>query len=196
MVFFFSLYFKAFNTNSEASSTTLKNGAPAILATVMTSGPTTYTYENSSQRESKPGMLASVSKSLYKKNEKYGHRPKRSRFNVDASDETFCASCRRRNTKKGRWGGGRRGQEVKDGEDGRNGKGREGRYGGRPGGCGRPVYMFSNWSTRRFVLPLRISRRVLYLSRPCRTFSWWSMSLRVSLASSFIRESSLLRISS
>lgn len=67
MVFFFSLYFKAFNTNSEASSTTLKNGAPAILATVMTSGPTTYTYENSSQRESKPGMLASVSKSLYKK---------------------------------------------------------------------------------------------------------------------------------
>lgn len=64
---FFLYFFKAFNTNSEASSTPLKNCAPAILATVMTSGPTTYTYENSSQRESKPGMLASVSKSLYKK---------------------------------------------------------------------------------------------------------------------------------
>lgn len=195
---FFLYFFKAFNTNSSRPRAPPSNCAPAILATVMTSGPTTYTYENSSQRESKPGMLASVSKSLYKKkkNEKHGHRPKRSRFNVDASDETLCASCERRNTEKGKWGRERRGQEVKDGEDGRNGKGSEGRYDGRPGGCGRPVYMFSNWSTRRFVLPLRISRRVLYLSRPCRTFSWWSMSLRVSLASSFIRESSLLRISS
>lgn len=46
------------------------------------------------------------------------------------------------------------------------------------------IHMFSNWSTRRFVLPLRISRNVLYLSRPWRTFSRWILSLTVSLVSS------------
>lgn len=44
--------------------------------------------------------------------------------------------------------------------------------------------MFSNWSTRRLVLPLRISRRVLYLSLPWRTFSLWILSMAVSLVSS------------
>ena len=46
------------------------------------------------------------------------------------------------------------------------------------------IYMFSNWSTRRFVLPFRISRSVLYLSRPWRTFSRWILSLTVSIVSS------------
>lgn len=48
----------------------------------------------------------------------------------------------------------------------------------------RGAYMFSNWSTRRLVLPLRISRSVLYLSRPWRTFSRWILSIAVSLVSS------------
>jgi len=46
------------------------------------------------------------------------------------------------------------------------------------------VYIFSNWSTRRLVLPLRISRKVLYLSRPWRTFSLWILSIAVSFDSS------------
>lgn len=54
-------------------------------------------------------------------------------------------------------------------------------------------HMFSNWSTRRLVLPLRISRRVLYLSRPCFTFSLWSLSMAVSLVSSFVTAKSFLR---
>lgn len=56
-----------------------------------------------------------------------------------------------------------------------------------------PFYMFSNWSTRRLVLPLRISRRVLYLSRPWRTFSRWILSLAVSMVSSRERARSCLR---
>lgn len=48
------------------------------------------------------------------------------------------------------------------------------------------VYKFSNWSTRRFVLPLRISLKVLYLSRPCRTFSLWILSIDVSFSVSLV----------
>lgn len=55
-------------------------------------------------------------------------------------------------------------------------------------------YMFSNWSTRRFVFPFLISRRVLYLSLPCLTFSWWSRSFWVTLDSSLFSASSWLSI--
>ena len=40
--------------------------------------------------------------------------------------------------------------------------------------------MFSNWSTLLFVLPFLTSRRVLYLSLPCFTFSLWILSIVVS----------------
>ena len=53
-------------------------------------------------------------------------------------------------------------------------------------------YMFSNWSTRRFVFPLRTSLRVLYLSRPCLTFSLWIRSMVVSPASSLVLDNSSL----
>ena len=45
-------------------------------------------------------------------------------------------------------------------------------------------HMDSNSSTRRLVLPWRICLRVLYLSRPCLTFSAWSSSFFVVTASS------------
>lgn len=53
-------------------------------------------------------------------------------------------------------------------------------------------YIFSNWSTRRFVFPFLISRRVLYLSLPWRTFSWWRMSFLVTFVSSLFSDSSWL----
>ena len=56
------------------------------------------------------------------------------------------------------------------------------------------IYIFSNWSTRRFVLPLRISLNVLYLSLPCLTFSWCSTSFWVILLSSLAAARSLLSI--
>lgn len=46
------------------------------------------------------------------------------------------------------------------------------------------VYMDSNSSMRCLVLPCRIWRRVLYLSRPRRMFSAWIMSLAVFFVSS------------
>ncbi len=55
-------------------------------------------------------------------------------------------------------------------------------------------YMFSNWSTRRLVLPLRISRSVLYLSRPCLTFSLCSLSIAVSFVSSLVPARSFFNI--
>lgn len=48
----------------------------------------------------------------------------------------------------------------------------------------RIIYIFSNWSTLRLVLPFRTSRNVLYLSRPCLTFSLWILSMVVSPVSS------------
>ena len=55
-------------------------------------------------------------------------------------------------------------------------------------------YMFSNWSTRRLVLPLRISRSVLYLSRPCLTFSLCNLSIAVSFVSSLSPAKSFFNI--
>lgn len=55
------------------------------------------------------------------------------------------------------------------------------------------IYIFSNWSTRRLVLPFRTSRSVLYLSRPCLTFSLWILSMVVSPVSSRVWDSSSLR---
>lgn len=51
------------------------------------------------------------------------------------------------------------------------------------GATGAP-HMHSNSSIRCLVLPERICLRVLYLSRPARTFSAWRMSLAVFLLSS------------
>ena len=48
-------------------------------------------------------------------------------------------------------------------------------------------YMFSNWSTLLLVLPFLTSLRVLYLSRPCFTFSLWIRSIVVSPVSSLMR---------
>ena len=53
-------------------------------------------------------------------------------------------------------------------------------------------YIFSNWSTRRLVLPFRTSRKVLYLSRPCLTFSLWILSMVVSPDSTVVWDSSSL----
>lgn len=55
------------------------------------------------------------------------------------------------------------------------------------------VYMFSNCSTLVLVLPWRIWRRVLYLSRPSFTFSWWRRSICVCLDVSRDWASSLVR---
>lgn len=54
-------------------------------------------------------------------------------------------------------------------------------------------HMDSNSSIRCLVLPWRIWRRVLYLSRPAFTFSAWIRSLGVLLLSSTASASSLLR---
>lgn len=54
-------------------------------------------------------------------------------------------------------------------------------------------YMDSNSSMRCLVLPCRIWRRVLYLSRPSRMFSAWIMSLVVFLDSSRALASSEVR---
>lgn len=51
-------------------------------------------------------------------------------------------------------------------------------------------YMDSNSSTLFFVFPARICFNVLYLSRPCLTFSACNISLRVCLPSSFFSWSS------
>lgn len=54
-------------------------------------------------------------------------------------------------------------------------------------------HMDSNSSMRCLVLPCRIRRRVLYLSRPALTFSAWIRSLGVFLLSSTALASSALR---
>lgn len=58
----------------------------------------------------------------------------------------------------------------------------------------RGLYMASNSSIRCLVLPCLICRSVLYLSRPCRMFSLWMMSLWVLLFSSRAWDNSLLRV--
>lgn len=64
----------------------------------------------------------------------------------------------------------------------------------RPSAPSPGPHMASNSSMRCFVLPCRICRSVLYLSRPCRMFSLWMMSLCVLLFSSLAWDSSLLRV--
>lgn len=54
--------------------------------------------------------------------------------------------------------------------------------------------MASNSSMRCLVLPWRIWRSVLYLSRPCLMFSLWMMSLWVLLFSSLAWDSSLVSV--
>lgn len=54
-------------------------------------------------------------------------------------------------------------------------------------------HMHSNSSIRCLVLPDRICRKVLYLSRPARTFSAWMMSFCVRFVSSRALASSELR---
>ena len=55
------------------------------------------------------------------------------------------------------------------------------------------LHMFSNISTRVFVLPNLICLRVLYLSTPFLTFSAWMMSSRVCLESTLMEARSLVR---
>ena len=55
------------------------------------------------------------------------------------------------------------------------------------------LHMFSNISTRVFVLPSLICLRVLYLSTPFLTFSAWMMSSRVCLESTLMEARSLVR---
>lgn len=68
------------------------------------------------------------------------------------------------------------------------------RPGPGPGPRGRAPHMASNSSMRCLVLPWRIWRSVLYLSRPCLMFSLWMMSLWVLLFSSLAWDSSLVSV--
>ena len=47
-------------------------------------------------------------------------------------------------------------------------------------------YMFSKLSILRFVFPLRMSRSVLNLSRPCSVRSWYCLSASVAFVSSLV----------